>query len=279
MVSGGLWSRNIFKDSTPLVPLVSIVTVTYNAQQYLAQALDSILNQTYYNIELIVIDGDSKDRTLEIIQERNGKIDFWISEKDKGIYDAMNRGLKLARGKWIGFKNADDWYLPDAVENLVKIGSKNNAEVLYGNSFSVIKEFPLEVSPYFTDHKSLGEKSSIDHRSVFFQTEFHKQIPFDLTYKLAADFDVFCRMKNSGARFVHLNSFISYKRFGGASDNIAILRETFNIKFKFFGLYKALSSTLKSFFSFYFWKVGNLVLKVILGKKYYKFKSRKIPNV
>ena len=277
MISGGLWTRNIFKDSTPLTPLVSIVTVTFNAEQFLEQALDSILNQTYGNFELIVIDGGSIDRTIDIIRQRDDVIDFWVSEKDLGIYDAMNKGLRLARGRWIGFKNADDWYVSNAIENLVQATLLNEAEVFYGNSYSVLNESPLEVSPFFTDHNTLGIGPGIDHRSVFFLTEFHNKIPFDLSFKLAADFDVFCRMREYGAKFFHLDSFISYKRFGGASDGVIILKETFRINLKYSGVFFAVYSAGKSLFSFYFLQIMNFTLKIFLGnKRFYAFKSRKL---
>ena len=280
MLSGGLWGKGVYKEGNAEIPLVTIVTVTYNAELHLLQALESILNQTYRNIEVIVIDGGSTDKTLEIIFELEAKIDYWISEKDNGIYDAMNKGLKLARGKWIGFKNADDWYLPDAIEKLVNCGLIENAEIYYGNSYSILNEIPLEISPFFTDHKTLGGKPGIDHRSTFFLTEFHKNVPFNLSYKLAADFDVFCRMIKYGGRFLHLNSFISYKRFGGASDGVSILKETFLINCHYFSVFKAFYSTIKSFLFFCFWKISNFILLIFLGeKRYYIFKSRKIKRL
>jgi glycosyltransferase involved in cell wall biosynthesis len=277
MKSGGLWQNNIFKESTIDSPLISVVTVTYNAQLHLSQTLESIENQTYDHIELIIIDGGSTDKTLDIIEKYSNFIDYWVSEPDNGIYDAMNKGLKLARGKWICFKNADDWFCLDAIENFVRLSKIYESEIFYGNTYSVLKEFPLKVSPFFTDHKTLGQKPGIDHRSTFFLTDFHKLNPYDLSFKLAADFDVYCRMREKGARFVHINSFISYKRFGGASDGIKILKETFAINNRFIGFFGACLHLSKNLFSYYLWRIGNRILKFALGEQvYFKFKGRNL---
>jgi glycosyltransferase involved in cell wall biosynthesis len=279
MIFGGLWLQDSFKQSSKDLPLVSIVTVTFNAQEFLAQALDSIINQSYPNVELIVIDGGSSDDTLSIIKAREAKIDFWISEPDKGIYDAMNKGLELARGEWIGFKNADDWYLDDAIQNLIIKSKEVYADVFYGNSYSVIQASPLKLSPYFTNHLNLGQSPSIDHRSLFVRTEIHKKIKFDLQYKLAADFDVFMRLKSAGAVFKHMNCFVSYKRYGGASDGLQVLKESFEINRKYFGLAKALYFRYNSFLKYWKWQTGNKILKIFLGeRRYHEFKERKLKS-
>jgi len=277
MESGGLWQISRFKEDQIDLPLVSIITVTFNADQHLAQALDSILCQTYSNIELIVIDGESTDSTLDLIRERADRIDYWISEADSGIYDAMNKGIELARGQFLGFKNADDWYLPNAVEMMVQASRNIGADVLYGNSLSILEEEPLQVAPFFTDHKTLGQNPGIDHRSCFMRSSLHKSILFDLKYKLAADLDVFYRLQNLSAKFVHIDGFLSYKRFGGASDGTAILKESFEINRKYKGWVWAKYAQLKSRAIYFKWRLGNAVLKSILSAEvYHNFKSRKI---
>jgi glycosyltransferase involved in cell wall biosynthesis len=101
-------------------PLISIITVVLNNEKYIQKTLDSIFKQTYKNYELIVIDGGSEDNTLNIIKKNRKKINFWISEKDKGIYDAFNKGLKYASGDYIGFVNSDDILLPNTIKILTK---------------------------------------------------------------------------------------------------------------------------------------------------------------
>lgn len=101
-------------------PLVSVITVVYNGEKYLQQTIDSVKNQTYTNIEYIIIDGGSKDNTLSIIKNNLDTISYWISEPDKGLYDAMNKGIKIAKGELIGIINSDDWYELYTVETMVK---------------------------------------------------------------------------------------------------------------------------------------------------------------
>ena len=99
-------------------PLISIITVVYNGEKTIEQTITSVSEQTYKNIEYIIVDGKSTDGTMQIVSKYKGKIAKIICEKDKGIYDAMNKGISLAKGDIIGLLNADDFYEPDAIENI-----------------------------------------------------------------------------------------------------------------------------------------------------------------
>lgn len=277
MLKGGRWTKDIFKTGSEEFPLVSIITVTFNAEKHLEQALDSILSQTYSNIELIVIDGGSTDQTLQIIRAREDKVDFWQSEPDGGIYDAMNKGLRLARGEWVAFKNADDWFFPDAVEKFVFFQNENPGDVFCGHSQSVIQENPLVAAPFFTDIHSIGRIPGIDHRSCFIRRQAHLQFPFQTKFRLAADLDVFWNLKSNGCRFVQLPFFVSYKRFGGASDGNKILNECFSINRHHKGIWFACKIWVSFQVKFMVWKLGNAILKLVLGKEgFNRFKSRRL---
>ena len=102
---GGLWYKPIKKRDKKKDPLISIIMPNYKSK-YLEKSIKSILNQNYKNIELIVVDGDSGKETVQILKKYNNKIDFWISEKDKGMWDAWNKGFKLAKGRFVGMINA-----------------------------------------------------------------------------------------------------------------------------------------------------------------------------
>ena len=131
---GGLWTKNKFKISHNESPLISLITTTYNSEKYLEETLKSIFNQKYQNFEIIIIDGGSKDKTIKIINKYEKKIDYWISEKDKGIYDAFNKGLKLARGHLIGMVNSDDILKPNALKILVQYYNKYpNKDFFFGS--------------------------------------------------------------------------------------------------------------------------------------------------
>jgi glycosyltransferase involved in cell wall biosynthesis len=278
MLSGGNRKREILKKSQTGLPLISIISVTFNGEKYLRKALQSIVSQSYKNFELIVIDGGSTDGTLRIIESFDNYIDYWQSEPDSGIYDAMNKGLALATGEWVGFKNADDWYCDDAFECLARnISERPEVDFWYGNSFSVIQEEPLRLAPFITDHHSLGGNPGIDHRSCFIRLDLHKRNLFDTQFRLAADFELFCRLKKQNIVFGHLGKYISCKRYGGASDGTKILQESFRINVKYFGLWFAIQSRLKGWFAFMKWKLGNQILRFFLGQdRYNKFKARKI---
>ena len=124
-LEGGLKIKDLFKKkSENKKPLVSIVTPVYNGEKYLEETIQSIINQTYDNIEYIIIDGGSTDKTLDIIKKYEDKIAYWVSEPDKGMYDGINKGFKLANGKIFAWLNADDKYYHSAVEIVVKIFNK-----------------------------------------------------------------------------------------------------------------------------------------------------------
>ena len=125
-LEGGIKVNHQVKITDKEKPLISIITVVKNNQRYLEETIQSVLSQTYKNYEYIIIDGGSKDETLKIIKKYDDKIDFWISEKDNGIYDAFNKGLSFAKGDLIGFVNSDDILTNNALEILSKYYKKHS---------------------------------------------------------------------------------------------------------------------------------------------------------
>ena len=115
-------------------PLLTIITVVYNNDKYLEESLKSLYSQAFDSYEHIIIDGGSTDGTLDIIKKYDDKIEYWCSKKDKGIYDAFNIGMKLARGKYIGFLNSDDVYTENALTILKKyIRNYPNVDFIFGS--------------------------------------------------------------------------------------------------------------------------------------------------
>ena len=117
VIQGGKRLNNGYVNSKPLF---SIITVVYNNEKYLEETIKSVVNQKFQNFEYIIIDGGSSDKTLDIIKRYDSQIDYWISEKDKGIYDAFNKGMSLAKGDFIGIVNSDDTYFDNALEIIAK---------------------------------------------------------------------------------------------------------------------------------------------------------------
>ena len=122
--------KGFYKHKSLREPLITIITVVKNNEKYLEETIKSVLNQKYKNIEYLVIDGDSKDKTKKIIKKYENYIDYWVSKKDRGIYDAFNIGLSLSNGDYIGFINSDDVYTKNALKYLKQYLKKNYEFVL-----------------------------------------------------------------------------------------------------------------------------------------------------
>ena len=114
-VKGGLRSRGIYKHSLPSQPLISVITVVFNGAQTLQDTIESVMKQSYGNVEHIIVDGGSSDGTVNILRQYDDVIDYWLSEKDGGIYDAMNKGIALCSGEYVGLLNSDDMFADSRV--------------------------------------------------------------------------------------------------------------------------------------------------------------------
>jgi glycosyltransferase involved in cell wall biosynthesis len=210
-------------------PLVSIITISYNAGKHIKGAIESVLGQTYPHIEYIVIDGGSSDNTVEVIRQYESKLAYWISEPDNGISDAFNKGLKMAKGEIIGLINADDWYEPDTVQTIVQI--IQSSDIAYGD-LHLYKgnrsDFILKGS-----HRLLDKTMSVNHPTVFVKKEVYGKFGvFDEKYQCAMDYDLMLRFKVNNCSFVYIPKVLANMRWEGASDKNWLLgcRETLWIK-------------------------------------------------
>lgn len=213
-------------------PKVSIITVVFNGERHLEQTILSILNQSYPHIQYIVIDGGSSDGTLSIIKKYEDRIDYWISEKDRGISDAFNKGIARCEGEVIGILNADDWYEPEAVVLAVK--HIEPVDVVFGN-----------IQLWRNDKKEaivLGNSGllkwemTLNHPSVFLKKRCYDVFGgFDLQYRCAMDYDLLLRLKVNHCRFAFVPEVVANMRWGGVSDKRWKLgcRETLEIKNKY----------------------------------------------
>jgi glycosyltransferase involved in cell wall biosynthesis len=207
-------------SSSTVTPLVSIITVTYNAEKYLEQTIRSVVNQTYKNIEYILIDGASTDETIAIIKRNARHISYWRSEPDKGIYDAMNKGIQKANGELIGIINASDFYQPDAVEKIVNAYLQHpQYGIFHGNA-----NYYLANGLFFKEKKanpnlSLLYKGMQVIHTTFFVTKltYQKNGLFDVRYRISGDYEFAMRNYKKGTLFFHVNEVISNFRFGGTS--------------------------------------------------------------
>lgn len=170
-------------------PLISIITITYNATKTLEATILSVINQTYSNIEYIIIDGGSTDGTVDIIKKYQSHIAYWISEPDKGIYNAMNKGIDLAHGIWINFMNAgDSFYDQNTLSNIrfPQINNKN-LKVIFGDNIG--KKFGTTYYRKAQPLKNIHRRIIACHQSIFVSGINKEDIKFNETYKLASDYN------------------------------------------------------------------------------------------
>ncbi|GHV71561.1 hypothetical protein FACS189420_7080 [Bacteroidia bacterium] len=202
-------------------PFVSIITVTYNAQDSLEQTMQSVFSQTYPNIEYILIDGGSTDGTINIIKKYESKISLWVSERDKGIYDAMNKGIRLAKGELIGMINAGDFYEPDAVERMIEAAIQHTDYDIFHGNINLLNEdgsfFKLKKPN--TDLSRFYKGMSLFHPTLFVRRSVYKKQKglYDINFKLAADFDFILRNYLDGTDFYYLDQVIANFKQGGVS--------------------------------------------------------------
>ena len=232
--SGGLRKRGILKKDKKNLPLVSIITVVLNNKKFLEQSINSVLNQSYKNYEHIVIDGKSTDGTVEILKKNNSKIDYWVSKKDRGIYDAMNNGMKLSRGSLIVILNSDDIFYKHALKIATSYFNRyKNIDFLFG---SVIKYKLLYGYRPWKIRWSFGFYST--HSIGFFiRKKSQKKVGYYNTkYKISSDYDFFYRMivkhKLKGMATKKNEIFGKFRR-GGFSSKISFmdyLSETIKIR-------------------------------------------------
>jgi len=249
-------------------PLISIITACFNSEKTIRDTIESVLNQTNTNIEYILVDGNSTDKTLDIIASyevafREKKIKYkWISEKDNGIYDAINKGIFLARGKFIGIIGSDDWYEQNAIEVITQKYKETSADYIHGN----IKVYsPSKV--FLKERKAGTEKEMIKRMSFFHPSSFIKKNIIDdlkgysLAYRICSDYDMILKIINKNYSICHINKVITNFSYGGISTSQAheALKESHIIRVK--NGYNAFSSKWFYYKALLFFKLKTLLSK------------------
>lgn len=226
-------------------PLVSIVTIVYNGVSEIEQTIESVINQDYENSEFIVIDGGSNDGTQEIIEKYKDKITYYISEKDNGIYDAMNKGIKASEGSWVNFMNAGDTFYSNTVLTQVFLNTSEyaNKALLYGYKFTDgVKSMPHKLE--------ILEKGIImaNHQSMFFNKKvLREELMYSLNYPIYGDYELVYRIYKllGKVSFHYLDIPIAIYEGGGISSVVSFQKrkDKFKILLKFHGVV----ATIKAF--------------------------------
>ena len=193
-----------------VTPKLTIITPSYNQADFLERTILSVLNQGYPNLEYIVIDGGSTDHSVDILRKYEKHLAFWVSEKDKGQVDALNKALKRASGEWIAFQNSDDVYFPETFLNFAKAVSKSNGDILYGDLYLIdTQDRVLELLKTipFSFYAQLWEGMQIHNQSLFFKRDLVENFGlFDETYHFAFDYEFITRYTSQpGVKALRVN--------------------------------------------------------------------------
>ena len=226
-------------------PKFSIITVTYNAEKVLEDTIQSVIFQTYRNVEYIIVDGASKDHTLEIVNKYHNRINKVISEPDKGLYDAMNKGIQLATGDYLCFLNAGDkFHDSETLQKVVHtLKGQELPDVIYGETAIVDEEghflhMRRLSTPAHLNWKSFKQGMLVCHQAFFVNRELAINHLYDLQYRFSADFDWCIRIMKK-AKCLHNTrlTLIDYLNEGMTTKNHkASLKERFCIMAKHYGL-------------------------------------------
>lgn len=267
---GGLRTRGAVKRSLPGEPLVTVVTVVKNGAARLRQTIDSVLGQAWSNLEYVIVDGGSTDETLDILGRYDARLDYWVSESDRGIYDAMNKGIALANGDLIGLLNADDWYEPGAVEAAARALVREGTDgIYYGDRYIVQDDFnhEFELRASFDYWRGM----TVGHQAMFVHREVYSRLgTYSLAYRLASDFEFLVRALRAGEAFVPINCFVVHFRDSGASSKNTTLglMEIRTILGKSFGVASPQhikNLLVTSWRLFVFWL--KWIIRLVLGEK------------
>ena len=218
-----------------LTPLITIVTPLYNQGQFIEETILSVLNQTYNNIQYILVDGGSTDNTMEVVNKYRDRIDIIIHEKDKGQTDAINKGFKLAKGELVGWINSDDILYPDCVEKIVDLYKDKNDGAIYYNCFNDRIDKKSEL--LFTYQKIIPNKNhllninyDVIQQASFYKAEFVKKINYlDESLHYCMDLDLWLRLLNLGPIYAcnekSLGAFRIWEETKTTSGRYKFLRE------------------------------------------------------
>lgn len=265
----------------PKLPLITVVTVAYNAVNLIEETILSVTNQTYPNIEYIIVDGNSNDGTLDIIKKYKDKINILISEPDNGIYDAMNKGIDLAKGEFINFMNAGDkFYNESVIESVFKINNHNQYDLIYGECEYVYSYTNFSTHNKNKDLKVIWKFMPFCHQSLFTRTSILKKYHFSLN-NISADHEFLYLCYNKKYKFLKTDLIITSYLSGGESE----IKNIKKIIDRWQGVSKITPSIIIDMYYIYFvikQKVRNLIRNILpksVKEKIIRIKNhhRKLP--
>lgn len=254
--------ENLEKDNLSSKPNLSVITIVFNDARHIERTVLSVLNQTYSNIEYLIIDGASKDGTLEIVNQYKNRINYIVSEKDKGIYDAMNKGLALATGDYVLFMNSgDEIYANDTVEKV--FACADDADIYYGETEMINDNLESlgrrrhKVPEQFT-WKSFKYGMSISHQAIYVKRSL--AIPYNNTkYQLSADIDWILSIAKRATKIINTKQYVAKYLVGGMSKkkHLQSLKERYKIFKEYYGFVPNIFNHLIIAFNLFFYWILN----------------------
>jgi glycosyltransferase involved in cell wall biosynthesis len=264
-------------------PHISVITINFENLKELQKTFTSVISQTYQDLEYIVIDGGSQDGTVNFLQEHSTALSYWVSEQDNGIYDAMNKGVKAAKGEWIVFMNSGDlFFQDDTIEQIAPYLVGAN-DVVYGGCELIIDdEYGYRTSQAQpTDLSLIWHQIPTCHQSVFVKRELQSRYPFNTSLAWCADHDFLARLYQLGSKFQEISIIVSrFDASGGkVRDLLTYTKERWSICRKYFGknLLKELFF-LNEYREFWFQKNLNQRIRSFLPKEWI-VASRKLRKI
>ena len=250
---------------------ISIITPVLNGEKTLQRTINSVLEQNFSNLEYIIVDGLSTDRTHEIIKSNKEHISKVIIEKDQNLYDAMNKGIQAAQGELIGILNADDYYNDNALNIVLKtykLSSKENV-VIYGDMYNEYNQTRVLSQGDLSNKAFKSGEFTINHPTVFVSKSLYKRIGlFSINYATGADREFLLRAYQNKANFLKIDEPLATFRLGGFTSSYSLniiidrTKEEFEIFKKYYPKWYALKKSLEQFYRM----VRNMVFYFILGR-------------
>lgn len=213
---------------------LTIVTVSYNAVNTIEQTISSVINQSYPNIEYVIIDGGSTDGTVDIIKKYKDKIAYWISEPDGGIYDAMNKGIKVATGEYVYFLGADDTLIDISIIQAVVCDMSDNPSDIYSYGvYCVNNKLMQKYVGNSHAKKHLDVVDMVPHQGLFVKRSIAVKLPYDVNYKITADYKFFLQCYRNKEISIRYEDYpVAFYAMDGISSNS--VRELRNERIKIF---------------------------------------------
>lgn len=225
-MDGGLRCRGLSKRALPGLPLLTVATVVYNGAGYIEDTIKSVLAIAYDNVEFIIVDGGSRDGTLDVLRQYEDRLDYWVSARDEGIYDAMNKAWLLASPEsTVLFLGCGD--------RILSLPKKFDAEAIFYGSVNVGDRLFRSTLRY-----GLRLGNTLHHQALLVPRKMHPVAPFDVRFKVYADFDFNQRLYRSGCEFRYADDFRAYALPGGISERLDVAQMA-AVTRKNFGLFSA----------------------------------------